>query len=253
MSLASGKWSMLSMFRYSLRHRSRRRTPKSWAFEYQCNCRLYLCDIVVTEEKSDTETLVGVHSVFPSRQRWSISKSREYPGDRGGNERLRRAWSRGDKDSDLISPSRVGAARGFEKVDENSLVLKSLFVTVLRRNTRERRERGRRKWDISSTPCRIGAGDADDWSPPPTTKVDLSIISSIGLKTENRYSREEKGEKAVQGRVHNQIRHREGRIETETELHGHEAISREKSATMLEIATEQEEKNAQELMGKTEE
>lgn len=65
--------------------------------------------------------------------------------------------------------------------------------------------------------------------------------------------REEKEEKAVQGRVHNQERHREDMIETETELHGHEeAFDREKGATLLGIATEEEEENVQEPMEKRE-
>ena len=70
---------------------------------------------------------------------------------------------------------------------------------------------------------------------------------------ENRLSREEKVEKAVQGRVHNQVRHREGRIERETELHGHEVVfGRVKGAAMLWIATEKEKRKAQEPMGKRE-
>ena len=56
-----------------------------------------------------------------------------------------------------------------------------------------------------------------------------------------------KEEKAVQGRVHNQVRHREGRIETETELHGHEeGFGRENGATVLGIATENERKGQDE-------
>ena len=63
----------------------------------------------------------------------------------------------------------------------------------------------------------------------------------------------EKEEKAVQSRVHNQVRHREGRIERETELHGHEeAFGREKDATILGIATGKGERKAQESMAKRE-
>ena len=58
-------------------------------------------------------------------------------------------------------------------------------------------------------------------------------------------------EKAVQDRVHRQVRHQEGRIETETELHGHEeGFGRERGETTLGIPTEKEERKAQEPMGK---
>jgi hypothetical protein len=61
-------------------------------------------------------------------------------------------------------------------------------------------------------------------------------------------------EKAVQGRVHNQVCHREGRIGTETELRGHEeAFGKEKGKTMLGIATEKEERKQPEPMAKREE
>ena len=56
-------------------------------------------------------------------------------------------------------------------------------------------------------------------------KVNLSTIHGIGLnpygQTENQFLKEEK-EKAVQGRVHNQVCHRDGNIKAETELHVHE-------------------------------
>ena len=63
----------------------------------------------------------------------------------------------------------------------------------------------------------------------------------------------EKEEKVVQGPVHNQVLHRGDRIETETELHGHEeAFGREKGVTTLEITTEKGQRKAQEPMAKRE-
>jgi hypothetical protein len=89
-------------------------------------------------------------------------------------------------------------------------------------------------------------------SPIPANKVNLSTVPDLGLNpaSSNGDSVLKRGE-AVQGRVHNQVSHRKGRIETETEWHGHEVYGREKLATMLRITTENERK-AQERMAKRE-
>lgn len=59
----------------------------------------------------------------------------------------------------------------------------------------------------------------------------------------NRFSKEVKEVKEVQDRVHNQVGHREGRIEIRTELYGHEEVfDREKAVSQLEGATEAEKK-----------
>jgi hypothetical protein len=69
---------------------------------------------------------------------------------------------------------------------------------------------------------------------------------------ENPFSKEEKEEKAVQGRVRSQVGHREGKIVIVMELHGHEEVfGREKDATMSEIVIEKE-KKVQELVARRE-
>jgi hypothetical protein len=64
-------------------------------------------------------------------------------------------------------------------------------------------------------------------SPLPANKVDLSTVPGLGLNpiSSNGESVLERGE-AVQGHVHNQVRHRKGRIETETheEVFGREKL-----------------------------
>lgn len=52
----------------------------------------------------------------------------------------------------------------------------------------------------------------------------------------NRSSREEKEEKGVQDRVHNQVGHREGKIEIEMELGGYEVFDKVKCVSQVRMA-----------------